>query len=105
MIEIGRLCLKTAGRDAGQKCVIVKVIDNNYVLVDGQTRRKKCNVKHLEPLRQKIELKEDADHNKVVTEFKKLNIEIQERKEKKAKSKKPVKKRKTKAKKVEPVKK
>ena len=30
MMEVGRLCLKIAGRDAGMKCVIVEVIDDNF---------------------------------------------------------------------------
>ena len=50
MFEIGRLCVKIAGRDAGLKCLVVEVIDDNYVLIDGQTRRRKCNIKHLEPV-------------------------------------------------------
>ncbi len=87
MIEIGRLCLKIAGREAGRKCVIVDVIDKNYVMIDGQVRRKKCNVFHLEPLDKKIELKKNASHSEVVDEFKKLKIEIKETKKKEKKEK------------------
>ena len=36
MFEIGRLCVKIAGRDAGNKCVIVDVIDKNFVMIDGR---------------------------------------------------------------------
>ena len=32
-IEIGRICVKNAGRLAGRKCVIVDIIDENFVLV------------------------------------------------------------------------
>lgn len=38
-MEIGRVCIKIAGRDAGMKCVVVEQLDNNFVLIDGQTRR------------------------------------------------------------------
>ncbi len=79
-IETGRLCVKIAGRDAGKKCVILHVIDKNYVLIDGETRRRKCNIMHLEPLPKKIEIKENADHSEVVAMFKKLGIELLERK-------------------------
>lgn len=82
MIEIGRLCVKIAGREAGMKCVVVDVVDKNYVLIDGQLRRKKCNISHLEPLDKKIELKKNASHSDVVSEFKKLKIEVKERKPK-----------------------
>lgn len=87
MIEIGRLCLKIAGREAGRKCIIIDIIDKNYVMIDGQVRRKKCNIAHLEPLDKKIELKKNASHSEVVSEFKKLNIEIKETKKKEKKEK------------------
>ena len=95
MIEIGRVCVKTAGRDAGLRCVVVEVVDEKTVLIDGQTRRKNCNTKHLEPLKQSIKLTKGASHATVVSEFKKLGIEITEKKAReKPKTKKPVKKRK-----------
>ena len=92
MIEIGRLCVKIAGREAGRKCVVVDIVDKNYVLIDGQLRRKKCNISHLEPLDKKIELKKNASHSDVISEFKKLNIEIKETK-KKEKTERPRKQR------------
>ncbi len=51
-IEVGRVCVKKAGRDAAEKCVITKVIDENFVEIVSQTRRKnprKCAIRHLEP--------------------------------------------------------
>jgi len=97
MFEVGRLCIKTAGRDAGLKCVIVDVLDNKFVLIDGQTRRRKCNIKHLEPLKETIKLKKKASLKDVVTEFEKLKIEIKETKPKKPSEKpKRLKKEKTK---------
>ncbi len=92
MYDVGRLCVKIAGRDAGLKCVVVDVIDDNFVMIDGQTRRRKCNVRHLEPLKDVIKLKKGADHKDVATEFKKLKIEIKESKPKKA-SPRPIKQR------------
>lgn len=82
MMDVGRLCIKIAGRDAGKKCVIVDVIDKNYVLIDGDVRRKKCNVSHLEPLNEKIDLKKKAPHEEVIKEFRKLGIEVREKKPK-----------------------
>lgn len=60
MIEKGRLCIKTCGRDSGKACVILKKLDENYVLIDGDVRRKKCNIKHLELLNKLIDVKEDS---------------------------------------------
>lgn len=87
MMEIGRLCTKTAGRDAGKKCVIVEVLDSKFVMIDGETRRRKCNMKHLEPLAETIKISKGASHADIVKEFKKLGSEIKETKPRKAKPK------------------
>ena len=76
MIEVGRLCVKTAGIDARHKCVIVDIVDDNYVLIDGDVRRKKCNIKHLEPLNKVIKIRKGASHDVVVEEFKKLKLPV-----------------------------
>jgi len=76
MLSVGRVCVKIAGRDAGKKCVIVEVIDNNYVLVDGMTRRRKCNKIHLEPLNQKLDIKVNASHEDVAKAFKNIDLEV-----------------------------
>jgi large subunit ribosomal protein L14e len=69
MIDVGRLCVKTAGRDAGLKCVIVDVIDDNFVLIDGETRRRKCNILHLEPLDKVLDIRKGASHEQVAKAF------------------------------------
>ena len=76
MIEVGRLCIKTAGRDGGCKCVVVDILDGNYVLIDGETRRRKCNILHIEPLEEAIKIKKGASHENVKAEFKKLGIDL-----------------------------
>lgn len=94
MIEIGRLCIKTAGRDAGKKCIIIDILDDKYVLIDGETRRRKCNILHIKPLNQKIEIKKNADHENVAKVLKEIGIETRQTKPK-PKTEKPRKKRKT----------
>lgn len=86
-MEIGRLVIKTAGREAGKKACVVDIIGNNYVLIDGDVRRKRCNIMHLEPLKETIKIEKNASHDKIVSEFKKLGIEIKERKPKEKKEK------------------
>ncbi|MCB9362329.1 50S ribosomal protein L14e [Candidatus Woesearchaeota archaeon] len=83
MIEVGRVCVKIAGRDARKKCVVVEVLDKNYVTVDGQTRRRKVNMSHLEPLDKTLGIASGANHAAVVAAFKDLGIEIADRKSKK----------------------
>ena len=75
MIELGRICVKLAGRDAGMKCVVVDMLGNNMVMIDGQTRRRKCSIRHLEPLDVVIKIKKGASHSEIAGEFKKLKIE------------------------------
>lgn len=84
MMEVGRLCLKIAGRDAGKKCVVVDVIDNSFVMIDGETRRRKCNIAHVEPLKETVDLKKGASHADVVKAFEKVGITVRSTKPKKA---------------------
>ena len=69
-IEVGRLCVKAAGRESGKKCVIVDVIDKNFVLVTGPqqltgVKRRRTNVKHLELADEKIDIKRDATDEEI----------------------------------------
>lgn len=95
LFEVGRLAVKIAGRDAGQTCVIIDKIDEHFVVIDGQTRRRKCNIRHLEPLPQIIKLKKGASHEEVKGEFKRMGLEVWESKPK-PKTERPRKKRKEK---------
>jgi large subunit ribosomal protein L14e len=59
-IEVGRICVKIAGREAGEKCVIVEVIDDKFVEIVGTNiKNRRCNITHLEPVDQTIEIKSD----------------------------------------------
>ena len=81
--------MKTSGRDAGSKCVIIEKIDSNFVMIDGETRRRKCNIMHLEPLDKKLDIKKGESHTNVLKAFKKINIEITEKKPKTKKTERP----------------
>jgi large subunit ribosomal protein L14e len=74
-IEVGRICVKTFGREAGKKCVIVDVIDKNFVLITGpksvsKVKRRKANVNHIEPTEGKIDIKRGAADEEVVQALK-----------------------------------
>ena len=69
-IEVGRICMKTAGRETGKKCVIVDVMDKSFVLVTGPkkvtgVKRKRANINHIAPLGDKLELKRGASDEEV----------------------------------------
>lgn len=87
MINIGRICVKIAGRDAGKRCLIVDILDNNRVLIDGETRRRPCNMLHLEPLEETVKIKKGASHEEVVQALKEFKFNIQTTTPKKAKEK------------------
>jgi len=82
LFSVGRLCLKLAGRDAGRKCVVVEILDDSFVLVDGDVRRKKVNLKHLEPLAQTLELPNNASHEEVKKVFEKMQLPVWDTKKK-----------------------
>ncbi len=69
LIEPGRVCIKTAGREAGKYCVVLEVVDKNFVIVQGpKVRKRRCNIAHLEPLPEKIDLKSAEDINRIILE-------------------------------------
>ncbi|MFX1301806.1 MAG: 50S ribosomal protein L14e [Promethearchaeota archaeon] len=74
--NIGRLCIKTMGRESGYYCVIVDVIDKNYLLIDGlKVRRRRINYKHIEPITETVEIKKGASHEEVEAAIKKAKLE------------------------------
>ncbi len=105
LFEVGRVCVKVAGRDARKKCVIVDVLNDYNVLIDGETRRRKCNISHLEPIDLMIELSANADNAAVVAALKEQGIVCAEKKDAKKSEKPRPKKEKVKHKKVAPTKK
>ena len=84
MFDIGRVCIKIAGRDAGLKCVIVELVDEFHVIVDGETRRRKVNVKHIDPTSDVLDIGK-GDHASVVSAFDKLGLKARSTKPKQSK--------------------
>lgn len=71
VFDIGRICIKTMGREAGRKCVVVDIINENFVLVTGPknisgVKRRRANVKHLEPTPIKININKGASDDEVL---------------------------------------
>jgi large subunit ribosomal protein L14e len=78
-IEVGRMCVKICGREAGKKCVIVDIIDKSFVLVTGPksvtgVKRRRANINHLEPLAEKIEIKRGASDEEVIEALKQKGL-------------------------------
>jgi large subunit ribosomal protein L14e len=80
MFDVGRICMKVAGREAGRVCVVVsKEKDKEFVVVTGpkivtKVRRRKCNVRHLEPTPVIIKIGENATDSEVMKAYEKDGI-------------------------------
>ncbi len=69
-IEVGRICVKQAGRENGSKCVVIDVMDKSFVLVTGPkkltgVKRRRVNINHLAPLDDKLDIKRGASDEEV----------------------------------------
>jgi large subunit ribosomal protein L14e len=69
-IDIGRMCVKTAGREKGKRCVIVDIVDRSFVLVTGPksvtgVKRRRANVGHLELLDEVVKIPRRASDEEV----------------------------------------
>jgi large subunit ribosomal protein L14e len=69
-IEVGRVCVKVAGRESGRKCVIVDVMDKSFVLVTGPkkvtgVKRRRVNINHVAPTEETIQIKRGASDDEV----------------------------------------
>jgi large subunit ribosomal protein L14e len=69
-IEVGRICVKTRGREKGKRCVVVDIIDRSFALVTGPkmltgVRRRRVNIKHLEPTVEKIQIQRGASDEEI----------------------------------------
>ncbi len=59
IFTIGRVCYKIVGRDAGKKVAVVESAKNGFAMIEGAfTKKSKCNLQHLLPTTEKIEIEE-----------------------------------------------
>jgi large subunit ribosomal protein L14e len=69
-VEIGKICVKTFGREAGSKCVIVDLVDDNFVVITGPkevngVKRRRANVKHIEITNDTVNIKKGSSDDEV----------------------------------------
>ena len=74
-IEVGRICAKLTGREAGRKCVIVDIMDKSFVLITGPKtvtgiKRRRVNINHIEPIQDMVEIKRGASDEEVAEALK-----------------------------------
>lgn len=69
-IEVGRVCVKLSGREAGRKCVIIDLTDKSFVMITGPKsvtgiKRRRVNINHIEPLQDKVEVTRGAPDEEI----------------------------------------
>ncbi len=69
-VEVGRICLKVAGREAGKQCVVVDVVDKNFVVITGPPevsgiRRRRVNINHIEPTESKVKISKGSSDSEI----------------------------------------
>lgn len=75
IIDVGRVCRKTSGIEAGKLCVILAKTDKNFVVIAGPNIKKsKVNIAHLEPLPNTIKIEKNADQAEVSELLKKEGL-------------------------------
>jgi len=98
MMELGRIVVKIAGREAGRYAVIVNKTDDSFVTITGPksitgVKRRKCSIFHIEPTSEKFEISPDADDSTIERMWKdsdliaKFGIQIPVRKRSEEKTK------------------
>ena len=74
-MEVGRICVKIVGREAGKKCVLVDIVDKNFVLITGpkvvsDIKRRRVNINHIEPTSEKIDINRGATDGEITEALK-----------------------------------
>ena len=78
-IEVGRICVKVVGREAGKKCVVAEIVDKNFALITGPKevtgiKRRRANVSHLQATKEKIEINRNASDDEITEALKTAGI-------------------------------
>lgn len=65
IMDVGRVCVKNAGKNAGSYCVITKALKDGFVEITGPRKltgikKGRCNAIHIEPTRHVIKLGKKA---------------------------------------------
>ncbi len=84
VLEIGRVCLKIAGREAGKYCIVIKPAgkskeEKSFVFVTGPrlltgVKRRKCNIDHLKATEYKLEISDNAIDEQVIAAYEKAGL-------------------------------
>ncbi len=75
-IDVGMICIKTVGKEAGKKCVVMDIIDKNFAIITGPkevtgVKRRRVGIKHLLLTGEAVDVKEGMSDEELVSVLKK----------------------------------
>ena len=83
-LELGRVCMKIAGREAGGYCVVIKPAgtakdEKSFITVTGPklltgVKRRKANIAHVKATEDKVEIAADATDEQVIAAMDKAGL-------------------------------
>lgn len=66
-LEMGTVCIKLCGREAGEQAVVLEKVDEKYVSIIGpKIRKRKCNIYHLFPTGKTIKVTKSTSQKELV---------------------------------------
>ena len=76
-LEVGSVCIKTSGREKGKRCIVVDLMDKNFILVTGPpklsgVKRRRVNIKHLQMTDEKVNVKKGSTDDEVANALTKI---------------------------------
>lgn len=64
MFKTGLICRKISGTEKGGICVVLER-QKDFVIIDGDVKKRRCNISHLEPIAF-TDIEKDASHEEVL---------------------------------------
>ena len=74
VIEVGRVCIKTKGRSAGKRCVVVGLEKGFAVIAGERMKKRKCNIMHLFPTAHKISVSKVSSDEEIAKHLKGVKL-------------------------------
>jgi large subunit ribosomal protein L14e len=67
ILDVGRVCMKVKGKNAGNYCVIVEKPEKNMVTIEGRDIEKtKVNILHIEPMPTILKIGKSAKRDEII---------------------------------------
>jgi large subunit ribosomal protein L14e len=84
LFEVGNVCIKLVGREAGHYCVVIKPAgkskeEKSFVFITGPklltgVKRRKANINHLKATGHKLDVQENATDEQVLAAYDKAGL-------------------------------